>query len=159
MINIRPIDENDKNLVTEFLQKEWGNTVIILRKGEIFDLKDAEGFVIIDQGKIIGLLTYRIYEDKCEILSLDSKVEKQGIGTALIEKVKEHAKSKGCRLLHVVTTNDNLRAIGFYQKRGFRLSKLYINAMDYVRKVKPDVPLIGENNIPLRDELEFEMEI
>jgi N-acetylglutamate synthase-like GNAT family acetyltransferase len=124
MESIKKIDAKDRNQVIEFLQKEWGNTVIVLREGEIFDLKDEEGFVIFDNNKIIGLLTYRISQDRCEILSLDSKIENKGIGTALIENVKEYAKINNCSKLHVITTNDNLRTIGFYQKRGFHLVKL-----------------------------------
>ncbi len=159
MEGIRKLEVKDKNLVFEFLQKEWGDTVIVLREGEIFALKDEEGFVIFDNNKIIGLLTFRISHERCEILSLDSKIENQGIGSALIDKAKEYAKLKNCSVLHVITTNNNLRAIGFYQKRGFHLTKLYINAMDIVRKIKSGVPFVGDNNIPLRDELEFEINI
>lgn len=134
MENIKIIEEKDKEAVNDFLQKEWGNTVIILREGELFDLKGEAGFVIYDKGTVIGLITYRISNNKCEILSLDSKIENKGIGTALIEQVKEYAKINNCSILHVITTNDNLRAFEFYQKRGFHLVKLYVNAMDYVRK-------------------------
>ena len=80
---------------------------------------------------------------------MNSNIENQGVGTALIEKVKEYAKINSCSILHTITTNDNLRAIGFFQKRGFHLSKLYVNAMDNVRKIKPEVPAKGDNNIPL----------
>jgi len=146
---IKKIEEKDKKAVNDFLQKEWGNTVVVLREGEIFDLKDEAGFVIYDKDKVIGLITYRISNNRCEILSLNSNIENQGIGTALIEKVKEYAKINNCSILHTITTNDNLRAIGFFQKRGFHLSKLYVNAMDNVRKIKPEVPAKGDNNIPL----------
>lgn len=156
---IKKIEEKDKKIISEFLLKEWGNTVIVLREGEIFDLKDEAGFVIYDRDKVIGLITYRISNNRCEILSLNSNIENQGIGTALIEKVKEYTKINNCSILHTITTNDNLRAIGFFQKRGFHLAKLYVNAMDIVRKVKPEVPVKGDNNIPLNDELEFEMNI
>jgi len=39
------------------------------------------------------------------------------------------------------------------QKRGFKFVKVYPGSMEYVRKIKPAVPLIGENGIPLRDKL------
>jgi ribosomal protein S18 acetylase RimI-like enzyme len=156
---INKIETTDKNKVNEFLQVEWGSTVMVLREGEIFDLKDEEGFVLYDKDKIIGLITYRITNNSCEILSIDSKIENKGIGTALVEKVIEFAKNNKCSLIHVITTNDNLRAIGFFKKRGFRLVKLYVNAMGAVRKIKPEVPQLGLDNIPLKDELEFEMKI
>ncbi len=156
---IKRIEENDKLIINEFLLREWGSSVIVLREGEVFDLKDEAGFVAYEEDTVIGLITYRITDHICEILSIDSKKENQGLGTSLIEQVKEQARLYQCDQLRVVTTNDNLRAIGYFQKRGFHLTKLYINAMDYVRRIKPDVPLTGEHNIPLNDELEFEMPI
>lgn len=55
----------------------------------------------------------------------------------------------------VVTANDNIEAIAFYQKMSFDIVNIYRNSMDYVRKMRPTVPIMGENNIPLRHEIEF----
>ena len=102
---------------------------------------------------------YEIYNEVCDIIALYSFVEKMGIGTFLIEKIKEIAISQKCTKIVVITTNDNLNALAFYQKRGFSLSKLYCGAVNNVRKFKPNVPMIGENNIPLNDEIELEYKI
>ena len=67
----------------------------------------------------------------------------------------EHIITNGCTQIVVITTNDNLNALAFYQKRGFLLSKLYCGAFDNIRKVKPNLPELGENNIPLNDEIEL----
>ena len=61
--------------------------------------------------------------------------------------------------LVVITTNDNIGAIRFYQKRGFDMVKLYRGALERSRKLKPQIPLIGENEIPLRHEIEFERKL
>ena len=61
--------------------------------------------------------------------------------------------------MQLVTRNDKVKALQFYQKRGYNITKIYKNAMDEVRKVKPDVPLIGENGIPLKDEIELQKEL
>jgi ribosomal protein S18 acetylase RimI-like enzyme len=74
----------------------------------------------------------------------------------LIEAVKGAAEDAGCRRLRVVTTNDNLHALRFYQRKGFILTALRPNALEETRKRKP-VPLLGEDGIPIRDEIEFEM--
>ena len=84
-----------------------------------------------------------------------SFIEKKGIGTFLLNKIKEIATLKKCDRIVVITTNDNLIALKFYQKRGFFLSKLYCNAFDNIRKIKPNLPKLGENNIPLNDEIEL----
>lgn len=157
MFNIEKISNANRKEVNEFLIDSWSSTDMVIR-GKIIDCTKLDGFVINEDKKIIGLITYMFYDDVCEIISLDSLNEKQGIGTALINKVKEIAKENNCKIIRLITTNDNINALGFYQKRGFHLTKLYPNAIDYTRKIKY-VPLIGESNIPIRDELELEMEI
>jgi hypothetical protein len=60
----------------------------------------------------------------------------------------------------VITTNDNVDALRFYQRRGFRLAALHQGAVDDSRaRLKPEIPEIGEHRIPLRDELDLELEL
>jgi ribosomal protein S18 acetylase RimI-like enzyme len=75
----------------------------------------------------------------------------------LIEAVVGAARSAGCRRVWLITTNDNLTALAFYQKRGFVLTALHPNAIAESRKLKPEIPLVAENSIPIRDELELEL--
>lgn len=149
------VSEKNRQEVNQFLIDNWYSTDIVIR-GEVVDGTKVDGFIAYDNNKIIGLITYIFYDDVCEIVTLNSLEENKGVGTALCNKLKEVAIKNKCRLIRLITTNDNLKALGFYQKRGFVLTKLYPNAMDFVRKIK-DVPLLGENNIPLRDELELEL--
>jgi hypothetical protein len=53
----------------------------------------------------------------------------------------------------LITTNDNLNALEFYQKRGYRIIEVISDAVNKARKVKPSIPLIGYKGIPLQDEL------
>lgn len=156
--NIERINEKNRNLVNQFFRDNWFSTDISLR-GEIIDCTKVDGFLVQENNTIIGLITYTFFGDICEIVSIDSKRENLGLGSALLKEVEHVAIENNCKKMRLVTTNDNLRALQFYQKRGYCLTKIYPNAMDEVRKQKPDVPLIGENGIPLRDELELEKEI
>jgi len=62
-----------------------------------------------------------------------------------------------CPRLWLVTTNDNVDALRFYQRRGFCLVCVHRGAVDHSRAhLKPEIPLAGNNRIPLRDELELE---
>jgi N-acetylglutamate synthase-like GNAT family acetyltransferase len=88
---------------------------------------------------------------------LISLKENLGLGLSLVKTVIELAKKQKVKRICLITTNDNLNGIGFWQKRGFKLVRVYPNAMEYTRTLKPAIPLIGENGIPLRDELELEM--
>ena len=80
-----------------------------------------------------------------------------GLATYHIEAVKRVAGDAGCHRLWLVTTNDNLPALGFYQKRGFRLVAVHPEAVEASRRLKPEIPRLGREGIPLRDELELEM--
>ncbi len=158
MFVIRPISEEDRILVNRFLMEQWYATEMILR-GERVDLKDAPGFIAWEDDEMIGLVTIRISAGECEILSLDSLRENQGVGTALVNKAVDAARTTGCQKVKLITTNDNIRALRFYQKRGFDMVSIHHNAMDVSRKLKPAIPLIGMDGIPLKHEIEFEMDI
>jgi GNAT superfamily N-acetyltransferase len=101
---------------------------------------------------------YRIKND-CEIVLLETFIQNKGIGTNIIEKIKDIAQTHKCKRMWLVTTNSNINAIQFYQKRGLRISNIYINAMEKARKIKPEIPQMAENGIEIRDEIEFEMKI
>jgi len=100
---------------------------------------------------------YRIEGDQCEITTLNSLVEKEGIGASLIDAVRDVAVAARCKRLWLITTNDNTAALHFYQKRGFVLAALHPNALEKSRKLKPEIPLTGIDGIPLRDEIELEL--
>jgi ribosomal protein S18 acetylase RimI-like enzyme len=128
-------------------------------RGELVDMTALDGFAVYENGTVIGLITYKISSGECEIMSLDSLKENQGIGTALVNKVIETAAGLKCAKIKLITTNDNINAIRFYQKRGFDMARLYHNSLEAARKLKPNIPMIGEFNIPIKHEIEFEMNL
>lgn len=150
------ISNTDRELINAFIREHWYTTTMVIRGKEI-DMTQTEGFYFAEGNDIIGLITYMVYDNTLEITSLDSMRENQGIGSKLIEFVIQEAKQRKLRKIVLITTNDNINAIRFYQKRGFDMAHLFHNALDISRKLKPDIPLIGENNIPLRHEIEFEL--
>ena len=80
-----------------------------------------------------------------------------GAGTALIQAVAQLARRQGCTRLWVITTNDNVDALRFYQRRGFCLVRVHRGAVDRSRAcLKPEIPPVGAYGIPLRDEIELE---
>ncbi|MEW5939977.1 MAG: GNAT family N-acetyltransferase [Chloroflexota bacterium] len=140
-----------------FWEEHWGSDFVVAH-GTTFHPENVSGFIALNgENQWAGLATFVFDGDECEIVSLDSLNENEGIGTALIQAVIEEARGLQCRRVHLVTTNDNLRALGFYQKRGFHLSALRVDALEDSRKIKPGISLVGENGIPLRDEIELEM--
>lgn len=156
MASIYRLTAADLPQLRKFWKDHWDGEFVVAH-GTIFRPENVSGFIALDDNEWIGLITYTFLETDCEIVSLDSLRENEGVGTALIGKVVEEARANQCRRVHLTTTNDNLRALGFYQKRGFQLCALRVNAMEETRKLKPGIPLLGENDIPLRDEIDLEM--
>ena len=157
-MQIQQINQMNRKTVNEFILKQWYSMVMVIH-GESISLENADGWFASEDEVIIGLITYRIVNSEMEILSLDSLREKNGIGTALINKAIEVAKNKDCTRIKLITTNDNLSALRFYQKRGFEMVRLYRNAVEESRIVKPQIPLTGEDGIPIRHEIELEMNL
>jgi ribosomal protein S18 acetylase RimI-like enzyme len=70
------------------------------------------------------------------------------------------AREAGCQRLWVVTRNDNVDALRFCQRRGFRLTELRPGAADASRDMlKPEIPSVGAHGITVRDELKLEMDL
>lgn len=135
----------------------WGADFIVSRGRKIYPA-EIDGFYAVDEdGRKIGLVTYEVKGDQCEIVTLDAFEQFRGVGTSLIEAVISAAKDSAARRIWLITTNDNLDAIRFYQRRGFTIAAVHANAIARSREIKPSIPEIGHHGIPLRDEIEFEM--
>ncbi|WP_108670383.1 GNAT family N-acetyltransferase [Peribacillus acanthi] len=155
-MDLLPLSELREEQIKEFFIQYWGSTEMVLSTG-VYDCLKLEGFAVQDEYQsLVGLLTFIMKDKECEIVSLDSVIEGKGIGSRLMHKVEGHARTKGCRSIKLITTNDNLHALGFYQKRGYVLTKLYPDVVKEARKIKPEIPLVSENGIPIRDELLLE---
>ncbi len=68
---------------------------------------------------------------------------------------EDEALKNNCKTIWLITTNDNLWAINFYQKLGYKLNKINYNAVEKSRELKPCIPLTGTNGIAIKDEWEF----
>jgi GNAT superfamily N-acetyltransferase len=155
---IRSLTQADREWVRELMLERWGSEKVVSR-GVLYETGALPGFKAIRDNEPAGLVTYNIIEDNCEIVTLDSLIENIGIATALIDEVKGIAAKNGCARLWLITTNDNIHAIRFYQKRGFTITAIHCNAIAHSRQLKPQIPLTGSEGIPIRDEIEFEIRL
>lgn len=112
------ITAGSRDTVNGFIRQQWYTTTMIIC-GEAVDMTAVEGFIFREEEAIRGLITYRVPGEVLEITSLDSLRERQGIGSALLERTIREARERGCRKIVLITTNDNLNALRFYQKRDF----------------------------------------
>lgn len=153
---IRPLNKGDRDWIARLLEEHWHSAKIVTC-GRIHYADELPGFIAVQEDKPVGLVTYRIDGDECEIITMNSLVEGVGIGVALLDAVKDIAASAKCKRLWLITTNDNTAALRFYQKRGFSLVAVHRNALEQSRRLKPEIPLVGTNGILLRDEIELEL--
>lgn len=150
------LTQSDRDMVADYLMDAWGFTAVVSR-GVLHEAENLPGFAAIADKEMVGLVTYHIEQDACEIVTLNASYSGMGIGSALIEAVKEAEPVQQCQRLWLITTNDNIEALRFYQKRGFEMVAVHRGAIAQSRLLKPAIPLIGNYGIPIRDEIEFEM--
>jgi ribosomal protein S18 acetylase RimI-like enzyme len=152
---VRAIRDEDRPAVTRLVREFWGADVVV-GHGRVFRPAELPGFLV-EGGD--GLLTYEVRGGTLEIVTINAVDGRRGIGTALVEAAVDAARAHGCTEVRVTTTNDNVDALRFYQRRGFRLVELRPGALARSRELKPEIPELGAYGIPLRDELELVREI
>jgi GNAT superfamily N-acetyltransferase len=147
-----------QELIARLWQEEWGLPIVTANRQ--YMPTDVEGFAWrAGDGNEIGLVTWAVDGDRAEIVSAQALEPDRRIGSRLMDAAEEELRRRGVKTVHLVTTNDNHRALSFYVRRGYRLVRLHLDAMDRVRRAKPRVPLIGDDGIPLRDMWELERDL
>jgi ribosomal protein S18 acetylase RimI-like enzyme len=154
-MNIRIREDEDIARVRAFLAEN--HTERGARLGELLNPLDYPALIAEESGRLLGVLTYIIRDEECEIFTIHAAQQWRGTGTALISEVERIATEEGCTRVWLITTNDNVDALRFYQRRGFELAALHRGAVDYSRAhLKPEISELGDYDIPLRDEIELE---
>jgi ribosomal protein S18 acetylase RimI-like enzyme len=152
------IQSQDRDWVKQVVAEQWASSIVVTR-GQVHRPARLPGFVCWKGEERAGLVTYRIEKQEYEIITLNSFAKREGIATELLQAVENAALRSDCHRLWVITTNDNLDALHFYRKRGFRITKVHTDALKESRKLKPEIPETGLYEIPLRDEIELEKDL
>jgi ribosomal protein S18 acetylase RimI-like enzyme len=157
-IRIRPISEGDRPMLAWLVAELWGSEIVAVHGSS---LRPAElgGFIAERSGRVAGLLTYQLVGSVLEIVTLNAIDRRAGIGTMLVEAAVTKARRFGCHEIRLTTTNDNVDALRFYQRRGFRLAELRPGAVDHSRERKPEIPRVGDYGIPLHDEIDLTLSV
>jgi ribosomal protein S18 acetylase RimI-like enzyme len=155
---LRRLSPADRVIVVPLLEREWGGVELVaLSLGGVVDASRLPGWLAERDGEVVGLLTYLTSGDVVELVTINAFTG-GGVGAALLEALVEEVRGSAAKV-RVTTTNDNTRALRFYQRAGFRLTALRPGAVDESRRLKPQIPVLGHDGIPIRDELELEMEL
>lgn len=158
-VSLRKIVPADRDVVANLLRREWGDTrVVSLSLGGLVDAGALPGLLAERDGQVVGMLMYRVAGGVADIVTINA-FESGGVGAALIRALVEEVRTADVRRVRVSTTNDNTRALRFYQRAGFHLTALHTDAVTASRRTKPQIPEYGQDGIPIRDELELELPI
>ncbi|MDI5962408.1 GNAT family N-acetyltransferase [Streptomyces sp. SL13] len=152
---VREAGAADLPWIREVLTERWGSPVMVLT-GQATDLLTCPALIASSDGRDAGLLTYRVADGACEIMSLDALEPMQGMGGALVAALRQRADGEGWRRVTVTTTNDNIAALTFYQRLGFRITSVVPDAVALSRKIKPSIPRVADNGLPITDEISLE---
>ncbi|MEY9844668.1 GNAT superfamily N-acetyltransferase [Streptacidiphilus sp. BW17] len=153
---VRAAGPDDRERISELLGMSWGGAAVVAH-GTVYDALHLPALLAERDGRVVGLLTYTLSPGGLEVVTLDAVPPRGGVGSALLDAGVVVARRAGAARLWLVTTNDNLDALRFYQRRGLRIVSVAPGAVDAARLVKPSIPETGEYGIPLHDELTLEL--
>lgn len=158
IFEIRTLQPDDRDRVAQLIAAHWGAEIVVAH-GMVYRPATLPGFIACNNSEWFGIVTYCIEGKACEVVTLNSFCPGVGVGTALTKAVQQAAIEANCERIWLITTNDNLDALRFYQKRGFRIVAVHPGAVDQSRQIKPEIPVLGKDDIPIKDEIELEMNL
>ncbi len=153
-MQVSTLSSSDRTWVRDRTELLFGGEQVVSRD-VVHQPAELPGFIAMEGSERVGLATYKITGDTCELVTLDALCQYCGVGTALLEAVEQAARDEGCSCMWLITTNDNLDGLRFFQRRGYRISAVRVDGMAAIRELKPGVPLVGSYGIPVNDEIEM----
>jgi ribosomal protein S18 acetylase RimI-like enzyme len=152
---VRSTSEDDADVIRGLLEVAWGS-VLVARKGELLDCSRYPGFLASLDGEPAGLASIVLADDQYEVLSLSTIAPGRGVGQALMRRCFADSTDRGCRRVWLTTTNDNSRALDFYQRLGMRICAIHLDAVAAARELKPSIPLRSKDGVLIEHEIELE---
>jgi GNAT superfamily N-acetyltransferase len=143
----------------EALVREHFGSARVVSRGVLHDAFSLPGLAAEMQGVPAGLLLYHIHQGQCEVVVLIAARQRQGVGRLLLEAIQPLAHSSGCRRIWLITTNANPGAIAFYRAVGWQQVAIHRGGAQEARRLKPEIPELGADGMPIDDEIEFEFRL
>ncbi len=155
---VRPVAEDEREEFVRRVAETWGSPVVVSRE-VAHDVRALDALIAVDPetGRWLGMASYRFEAAECELVQLVAFERGRGVGSALLSAVTDAARAARLRRVWLTTTNDNLDAMRFYQRRGFKFIWIWRDALVRARQLKPEIPQIGDYGIPITDEIEMEL--
>ncbi|MGH9304337.1 MAG: GNAT family N-acetyltransferase [Acidimicrobiales bacterium] len=154
-MDVRPLEPGERPWMLAEIARRWHGTTVA-RRGEAVRIEDLAALVAVESEERVGLLCYAMELHQIEVVTIDSFRPGLGVGSALLEAAARTGRLAGCWRMWLVTTSDNVQALGFYLRRGMRVVSVHHDAVAGARLKKPTIPREGETGIAIEDEIELE---
>ncbi len=152
MVYIIEMDQLEESQLKSFFNHYWHDDCMVVSSG-VYHLSKLPGLLCVVEEEIYGALTYTVRNSVIEIISINNVKGIKGVGSKLLKALELKAQESSVKEIQVITTNDNLRALGFFQKYGYELEKIMKNVVNDARRIKPTIPLVGDQLIPIKHEI------
>ena len=156
-VYVREAKDSDRQAVVALFRRDFGRSQIVAF-GEVMTLDATPAIVAEMGGELAGALAYRLFGDALHIVALatDPMWQRSGVGGHLLAEAELLARRLKLGRMVLSTSNDNLPALYFYQRRGYRITEVVPDGL--VQHVR--VPaLAGFAGIPVRDEVRLEKKL
>lgn len=149
-VEVRVATDDDRAGIAGLFLTDFGRSKLVAF-GEEFQLETVPAIVAELDGDLAGALAYRLHGEMLQIVALatDPEWQRSGVGARLVDHAEAVARQAGLAHVTVTTTNDNLPALYFYQRRGYRLTEV---VPDAISATGGQTGCEGFAGIPMRDE-------
>lgn len=154
-VDVSPACDAERDFVRSLLMKHWLSTTIWSR-GKPFEADRIPSLVARLDGQPVGHATYVVEGQECELITISAESRGLGAAASLLDRVEDAAREAGCARVFLTTTNDNLEALAFYQRRGYAIAAVHRGMIDWYRTTQKAIPRVAPNGVPIRDEIELE---
>jgi ribosomal protein S18 acetylase RimI-like enzyme len=157
-LTVRPAAAEDYRRIEELALHFWDETEVDCFDRK-YDVLECPAFLVWDGGEAVGQASYAIEGEWNAVVLVMLNIlpdhQRRGGGWMLLDAVRGEAVRRGLRRLLVVTSNDDLPALAFYQRYGFCITGILPGriAADHGGE------LPGLAGIPVRDEIRLAYEV
>jgi ribosomal protein S18 acetylase RimI-like enzyme len=154
---VREASPADREKALELFKRDFGPAQLVAY-GEAISLDNAAALVAETDNEIAGALAWRPFDGALHILALatDPMWQRAGVGGHLVAEAELLARRQGQPRVIVTIANDNLPALYFYQRQGYRISAIL---RDSIAAHTRGQQAVGFAGIPILDEIQLAKDI
>lgn len=158
LVLVREPSEADRRSALELFAREFGGRPLVA-DGAAVSLDDVSLLVAETDGGITGALAWRGVERGVHVVAMatDPMWQRSGVGGQLLAEAELLARQQVRPRVIVTMTNDNIPALYFYQRRGYRLASVLAGAV--AAHLSEAQQAAGFAGIPIRDEIQLVKDI